>query len=366
MRISTLTLRRWHRRFALTLGIFFIIQGRTGAIAQQRFWLMQASDPSGYRVNARGEPMAPGSVVALIRRNKPDFQIAHMMYPAAVSPNTAVVVMGGRDTTKHDMSRMMMIDQFDGRIIREQSSMSGWVGTADALHKWLIFGTAGKIILTILGLGVMIFSGLGLVIWWRTRATSKNAKGVVRIHRTAGLAASLFIISVSATGTWLNLTTWAEKVSGRSVFTSNMRIADHADMTTAAPAISGDTAYEIARKRVGDEHLAAFGPPGPHAKNYWFAFMDDRLKRTDVLVNPANGRVIGVYPTGLTSGGGGVRAWLFPVHSGYIIGPIGGLIYSLIGVSVSLWVLTGFIMWRQQRRPRRARGTAAALTEVRS
>lgn len=263
MAVSTLTLRRWHRRFALTLGIFFVIQGITGEISQQRFWLFQATQPEKFRVSASGTAKSPGEVMALLAKEKPDFQVAHMMYTAAVSPNTAVVVMGGRDTTKHDMSYMITVDQFEGRIIQEGSSMSGWVGLASTVHKWLIFGVPGKIILTILGVGVVIFSLLGLVIWWRTRETSKNAKGVVRIHRTAGVLAGLFVISVAGTGTWLNLTTWAEKSSGRSVFASNMaKAAAHIGHEMPPAAIDGNQAYALARKEVGDLHLSAYGPPG--------------------------------------------------------------------------------------------------------
>ncbi len=344
MAISTLALRRWHRRFALTLGIFFIVQGLTGAISQQRFWLLQATSPDTYRVSSTGAPAAPGDVVALIDKEKPGFNIAHMMYPAAVSPNTAVVVMGGRDASKHDMSRMILVDQFRGRIIAEQPSTAGWIGLASAIHKWLIFGIPGKIILTILGTGVVVFSGLGLVIWWRTRHTSRNVRGVVKLHRTAGVTAAIFIISVAGTGTWLNLTTWAEKASGRSVFASNMKMEGPHDGMQMGPIVNGNTAFASALKAVGNLHLIAFGPPGPHARNYWFAFMDWQLRRTDVLVSPADGGVMGVYPTGLTSGGDGARAWLFPIHSGYVVGPIGGVIYSIIGVSVSLWVSTGFVM----------------------
>jgi uncharacterized iron-regulated membrane protein len=351
MTVSTLSLRKWHRRLALVLGIFFIVQGLTGAIAQQRFWLLQWSEPELYNVQVKGAPLRPGDIMKRIAADKPGFNVAHMMYPAAVSPNTAIIVMGGRDMNTHDMSRMVAVDQYGDRIISERSAAGGWVGLATAIHKWLIFGTPGKIILTLLGTGVTIFSILGIVIFFRTRETSKNAKGVVKLHRTAGIAAALFIVSVAATGTALNLFTWAEKSSGRSVFKSNMLMeADHGAMS--APPVDGNTAYDTALKAVGPLHLIAFGPPGMHAKNYWFAFMDPQLKRTDVLVDPDNGKVIGVYATGLTSGGDGVRRWLFPIHTGYIIGPVMGLLYSILGVLVSLWVVTGFIMWRRLRKVR--------------
>ena len=108
MTVSTLTLRRWHRRFALVLGLFFILQGVTGAIAQQRFWLMQATNPGLYRADGAGQAAPPGDILADIARERPGFQVAHMMYPAAVSPRTAIVVMGGRNAGTLDMSRMVM------------------------------------------------------------------------------------------------------------------------------------------------------------------------------------------------------------------------------------------------------------------
>lgn len=360
MALSTLTLRRWHRRFALVLGLFFILQGVTGAIAQQRFWLLQATNPALYRADGAGPPAPPGDILADIERERPGFQVAHMMYPAAVSPRTAIVVMGGRDPGKFDMSRMVMVNQFQNKVITEQSASAGWIGLASVLHRWLIFGTPGKIILTILGAGVVIFSALGIVIWFRTRQTSRNAKGVVKFHRTAGIVAGLFIISVAGTGTALNLYTWAEKASGRSVFKSNMQMTPAHSGMAMKPAVDANTAYSTAQKAVGNLHMIAFGPAGPHAVNYWFAFMDPQLRRTDVLVDPATGKLVGIYPSGLTSGGGGVRAWLFPVHSGFVIGPIGGVIYSVIGISVSLWVATGFVMWRRgRRRGRRSRKPAS-------
>ncbi|MBM4220987.1 MAG: PepSY domain-containing protein [Gammaproteobacteria bacterium] len=75
--------------------------------------------------------------------------------------------------------------------------------------------------------------------------------------------------------------------------------------------------------------------------------MDHQLRRADVLVDAQSGEIVGTYPTGLTAGGEGLRALLFPVHSGYIVGPAGGVLYSVIGLSVSLWLVTGFLMWRR-------------------
>ena len=352
--VSTRNLRKWHRRVALIVGSFFIVQGLTGSIAQQRYLLMQASDPETYRVAVMGAAAPPGDIAAIVHAAKPDFRIAHMMYPDAGSPGTAIIVMGGRDATTHDMSRIVTVDPYSRRVTGEfDARRSGWVGLADAIHKGLLFGVTGKILLTLLGLGVIAFTVMGLILWWRTRETSRNARGLLRVHRTVGLIASVFILSVATSGVALNLSTWAEKGSGRSVFASNMSHVHGVATPVADSKIDGNRAYALAQHTVGAGwRLAAFGPAGPSAPDYWFAFFDARLKRVDVLVDPQSGTVRGPYSTGLTSGGEGIRAWLFPIHSGYVVGRTGGLIYSLIGVLVSLWVLTGFMLWRRNRRPR--------------
>ncbi len=110
MAIQNATLRIWHRRLALVIGVFLVFQGLTGAIAQYRFWLMQASAPETYRAAPAGTAALPGQVLETIARELPGFSPAHVMYPAANSPATAVIVMGGRDPSGRDMSRIATVD----------------------------------------------------------------------------------------------------------------------------------------------------------------------------------------------------------------------------------------------------------------
>ena len=183
--ISNIVIRQWHRRLALVIGVLLVFQGLTGAVAQYRFWLMQATNPATFSAPVRGLPGSPEAVLDAVNAQLPGFHAMHFMYPATNSPGTAVIVMGGRSPSGRDMSRMVTVDQYEGRVIHEGPSSAGWIGLATTLHTGLIFGTPGRIYLTVLGLGTFTLSIMGLTLWWRTRRMDSRARGVARIHRTA-------------------------------------------------------------------------------------------------------------------------------------------------------------------------------------
>ena len=355
MSVSVLTLRRWHRRLAVVLGVFLMFQVLTGVVAQQRFWLMQATEPAVYRADGLAVVGAedPSAVLAGLAEAMPDFVVAHMMYPPPDSRRTGIIVMGGRDSSQRGMSRSVTVDPGTSTVMAERSSRAGWVGTATTLHQWLLFGTPGRIFLTLLGTMATLVSVLGILLWFRTRQAAGRARGVLRLHRSAGLVAGTFFILMSVTGVAMNLFVWSEKAGGRSIFANNMAQAHAGPMATVN--VDATTALASARAAVSaqlsEPYLIAFGPPGHHGRHYWFAFRDRLLRRTDALVDPTDGHVVGVYPSGVTTGGTGLRQWLFPVHSGFLLGGWwGGLLFTVLGGATGLWILTGFALWVQRRR----------------
>jgi uncharacterized iron-regulated membrane protein len=342
-------LRTWHRRLALVLGLFIAFQGLTGVVSQYRFWLL-GTVQTGYAAPPEGSRADPQQVLEVVARDLPDFSAAHVMYPAANAPGTAVMLMGG---SGHAMTDMVTLDPYRGEVISTKplSESAGWVGLANALHKWTIFGTSGKIILTLLGLGTIGFAALGLAIFWNTRKV-RPASTLVRWHRWTGVLLGPVLLVTATAGTALNLFIWVEKSQDRLVTSVNRQQA----MALTEPVIQTvdvGTAYRIALAEIGPHDLAAFSPAGAHARHHWFAFNSKQLKRTDVLVDPETGAIAGVKSAGLVSGGGGIRAWLFPLHSGYVLGPIGGAITALTGLSAMFFLISGLIMWRRNRKIRK-------------
>ncbi|MDX1481853.1 MAG: PepSY-associated TM helix domain-containing protein [Woeseiaceae bacterium] len=346
-----------HRWLAAAIGAFVLFQGITGAVSQQRFLLLAMSEPDFYAVDeVRGEPLAPFDVIEAVAEAEPDFRPAHVMYPMDTTPGTAVIVMGGRKPSGLDMSRSITVDQYSGALIGERgSSDGGWVGTMTGLHKWANYGATGRILLTIFGLGTAAFMISGLLLWRRSSTYAARMAPLRRWHRGAGAIVGAALVIVSLTGVTLNLLTWQERSAGNSVVAANMRAAMR-EPPPAEGVIGLERAWQTAIDTVGRQRLAAFSDAGSHAAQYWFAFTDGQLRRTDVLIDPVTGDAT-VYPSGLLRGGDGLRGWLYPVHTGYVFGWPGGLVMTLIGCSLIFWAISGTILWGRSVRSRRSGST---------
>lgn len=353
--MSLRNLRIWHRRIALLLGLFLVFQGITGAISQYRFWLLGQFQP-GYEASAAGREATPGEVIAIVERELSGFETAHVMYPAREAKATTVMAMGGYDGDSR-MSRMVTVDQYEGEVVADMAlrESAGWIGLANTLHKWTIFGTSGRIILTVVGLGGVLVSLFGLILYWRTRK-AKPSSILARWHRSAGIVVGVVLLIVATSGTTLNLVTWYEEEAGTKVTAFNMR-EGMARTNPPDPVVDVDQAYQIARERFPEHRLAAFSPAGGHARHHWFAMNSWQMKRTDVLVDPDTGKIAGIKPAGLMEGGEGARHWLFPVHSLYLAGQVGGFISAMVGLSLTFWLFTGIVMWWRGRRVRKRAST---------
>jgi uncharacterized iron-regulated membrane protein len=357
MKMSTSFVRRWHRRLAIVLGSYLLFQTVTGVITQNNHSLNKFLSPDLYKVaELSGGEIRPGDLVDLISELEPEFTVAHAMFPLQRERGSAVVIMGGRDKTKHDMSYLMTVDPYARKILSERQSLGGWIEWALYLHIGFLFGVAGKIATAILGTSLVLFSSLGVILWWRTRHIGREAKGVVRIHRTAGVTAAVFVLVLAITGTALSMFTWIERSSGTSVFGNNMVTAmrqSHDGHEISAPTYDGNAAYDLAISKLAIEtdkelQLTAYSPYGPHAADYWFAFVDKNYFRTDALVDPVDGSVR-IFASGVMEGGEGPRALLLPIHTGNILGSVGDALFSIFGLAMSLWLFSGFILWWQRR-----------------
>ncbi|MEH6552293.1 MAG: hypothetical protein V7744_20125 [Pseudomonadales bacterium] len=51
MKISTASVRKWHRKLAIVLGLFFMFQALTGIIAQNSYSLNRLTAPELHKVS---------------------------------------------------------------------------------------------------------------------------------------------------------------------------------------------------------------------------------------------------------------------------------------------------------------------------
>jgi uncharacterized iron-regulated membrane protein len=345
-------IKKLHRWAAFILGVFIVFQITSGSIAQERFLLMQLLNSESNKVSASSNAASPSEIFEKVKSLEPEFNIAHVMVPSPDTPNSAIVLMGGRDPNNlHQSSIVINFDQYKGEIINEQPLMSsGWIGTITVLHRWVLFGKTGVYVVSILALATILMSLSGLYLFFRTRRTAKQLPWINRLHRSLGFIAAFFLITTSSSGILMSVTSWQDKNTNRSVFANLMQSPnnDHQNIEMMEQLIDADQAFVTAQSALPkDFQLSSYSYAGEHSPNYWFAFFNERLFRQDVLVDAKNGNIVGVYPAGKVEKGEGIRNYLLPIHSGYYFGPIGGFLMTLIGFTVIFWLLSGLVIYFQ-------------------
>ena len=115
--------------------------------------------------------------------------------------------------------------------------------------------------------------------------------------------------------------------------------------------VDPDIAFDTAKTAIPNRfNLSAYSYAGDHSPNYWFAFFDNQMFRQDVIVEGKTGEILGVYAAGKTEKGEGIRNYLLPIHSGNYFGAIGGFLMSFFGFIVILWLLSGCIIYFNNKR----------------
>ena len=344
------TIKFIHRWLAFVLGLFIVFQVTSGSIAQESRLLMQWSNPDYYKVDVNSEPAGPSQIKSRMNELEPEFNIAHVMVPPPNRESTAYILMGGRNPENlHESSLFVNYDQYKQEILDEHPLRgSGWIGTMTVLHRWIMFGDVGFYIVFILGLATVSMCISGMYLFFKTRKTAKHLPLINRMHRSLGFLASLFLVVTSLSGIAMSYVHWEDREDNLSVF-ANMMKTDHMDsahMNMEKTIVEPDFALETARSAISNKyHLAAYSYAGAHSPNYWFAFFDKQMFRQDVVIEGMTGEVLGIYAAGKTQKGEGVRNYLLPIHSGKYFGRIGGVLMSFFGFIVILWLLSGLVIY---------------------
>ncbi|HJL80730.1 MAG: PepSY-associated TM helix domain-containing protein [Gammaproteobacteria bacterium] len=342
-----------HRWLAFILGFFIVFQLTSGSIAQESRLLMQWLSPEIYSVASDQDPASPSEIMNRMKDLEPEFNIAHVMVPPPDRKGTAYILMGGRNPENlHESSLFVNYDQYEQEILDEHPLReSGWIGTMTMLHRWILFGTAGLYVVIVLGLATVLMSISGIYLYIRTRKSAKKLPLINRLHRSFGFIAAFFLIATSISGIAMSYVHWQDREDNLSVF-ANLMKTDHKDQDHMHEYyVDPDVALGTAKNAIPDRfHLSAYSYAGDHSPNYWFAFFDKQMFRQDVIIEGQTGKLLGVYAAGKTEKGDGLRNYLLPIHSGNYFGAIGGFLMSFFGFIVILWLLSGFVIYFNNRR----------------
>lgn len=340
-------LRTLHAWTGAILSLILIVVGLSGGVLVFRKDIIRLATPEA-RETAMLTPQAIGAVLEAVERS----------HPGAAR----TFVASGPDFGLHQVYRT------DGSSLLSQRGdevASGAVEATEALldlHKELLAGETGRLVVGLSGIAAVLLVLSGLGIWaptWRTfRARlwprSIRRGDLVSTHRNLGVLFAIPIVLFCATGAVIVFSGITGKVLARVL-----------PAAVAAPKVSGAGVGDIdwpralaaAQTRAPDGRLSlVFWPAWPGAPAVVRLAQPGDWRGADhaiVLIDPATSGVLFAADQESVSLGAGVQSAFDPLHAA----SIGGRPYDLLALVSSL-ALTGLGvlgLWSFLIKPRRRR-----------
>ncbi|MDY0744909.1 PepSY-associated TM helix domain-containing protein [Paucibacter sp. R3-3] len=360
--MATVSLRRlWlrlHRWVALGLGWLLILAGITGAMLIVTRPLDRVLHPELFVARSTaGAPAVP--LEALRQRVTAEFgpKTQFVMRPPREPGETLQINVRGT------WSGTLYIDPADGREQARRGETEGFLGTLFKLHSTLLLKDTGKIVLAWAALAYLLMLATGLVLWWprrwppslRIELKRGLLRGMFDLHRTGGALLGLVIAVSVASGAymaWRPLGEFVSALAGRQAVKPPAlpKVAADAD----APRPTLDALAATARARfdnapIGYIHLSALPdrpvrvrlllPDDPHPNGI-----------SSVWLDPRDGHVLGVKRWSELDPGAAAVAYVYPLHTGELGGPLHETLNTLAGLMLAGLGVTGLWLWWKRRR----------------
>jgi len=233
------------------------------------------------------------------------------------------------------------------------------------LHYNLLLNKVGKTIIGIFGLVSLLSLISGLILWWpgwhkllvvlSWRLRSSTAKKVFDLHILSGSYGFILLLMLSLTGAALALPSQTHQILKQ--FSTLYSTENHTSHTppTETVTITADDAVRLAQKQFPEAELRWVESPGNNKHNWRVVFYQSgepsrRFSRTQVWVNPHDGKIIAVRDGLADSGGDTLLNWLHPLHNGEVFGLTGRILVFISGLLPLILFVTGVMRWQQKRR----------------
>ncbi len=403
-----------HRWLGLSVALFLIVAGSTGAIISWDHEIDEWLNADVMHTPGRGPLKDPLLLAEAARASDPRVGISYMTLaleeghaamflvrpvndPATGKPYVldydtifidpvTLQIMGHRNSASVALSKRNLMPWL--RQFHESLHIPPFMGT-DRWGFWLMGGVALTWLLDSFAAMVLTWpvkirasktksdtptaTPTSAVQWlkrwrpaWLVRWRAGGYKLNFDLHRAGGLWAWAFILIIAFTSFSLNL--YREIFYPVMSLVSTTTPGPYETLKPApfgvqiAPKIDFAQAIAIAReegKKQGFEHAPAgvwWGGDFPFYNVSFFDPMDEHsangMGLSNMYVSSEDGRVLGTYrPWHGTAADVFVQLQL-PLHSGRILGLTGRILMSLMGVMVVMLSITGIVIWERKRRAR--------------
>jgi uncharacterized iron-regulated membrane protein len=350
-------IKKIHLYIGLALFLPFTLSGLTGSVLVFQDQLKNLSAaPETSKILTASRPIEEIIQAAQIESASGAIPIMYRAPEKTVAP--AMVRLMNKQKTIN-----IYVDPASLAIIKNNSEQ-GLLRQIFLLHSSLLlrdFG--GKNIIGWFGVGMLIMSISGLIIWWPKKNYFRSSlifsfkeKGFMfhrRLHKALGIWGFVILITSSFTGIYLAFPKQTGAVIATVFPARNLRGDDITvtEIKDQKP-ITVTHALNAANQAFPNAKLVAVILPNKD-KPYRINFSPENYQKgqplNSVFVNPYNGEIIEIFDQKNYSTGETIIAWQHSIHAAQGLGIIWKILVFTTGFLPLIFSITGIYMWNKKR-----------------
>ncbi|RYY19027.1 MAG: PepSY domain-containing protein [Cytophagaceae bacterium] len=279
---------------------------------------------------------------------------------------------GGRGGKGGDRGPTLFVNPYTGVVLGEYDSHKSFFHFIEEIHRGLVAGRVGKLVMGINSIIFLFILGTGIVLWWPTARKALTQRLQIKwgsswkrlnhdFHIVLGFYASVFLFIMASTGVGMSFD-WV----GKTINTLTHSPQQRPEPPTSAAAepgtarIGADAALAFARQQAPDaESYAVQLPREPTGSIQVSTLRPGAITERatdDAYLDQYSGQVLRQQAYKQKPVGQRIRGLFKPIHTGAIFGwptKILALVFVLLGAT---FPITGTIMWLNRTRKSKKKG----------
>ncbi|MEC9442754.1 MAG: PepSY-associated TM helix domain-containing protein [Myxococcota bacterium] len=354
-RAAALQIHLW---LGMVSGIIVTIVCLTGAMLSFEEEIVHATHPELYTVEVSGERMPLEDLSRRVSEEYKDVDVGS--FSISPEPTRSVEVSVGRGDT-------IFVNPYSGEVLGRRVYRETAFFTVFSLHRWLLAGKVGKMIVGSATLMFCIIVLTGIWVWWpksmrmlRRRLKVKTNGGSKRLvfdlHVSVGIYVAIFLFIMGFTGLRWSFE-WFEQ--GLYVVTNSKkeRTKPPEPLETAkAESIPYDEALRVGQEVLGPAKSYRISIPSEKSPVYAIRAVPDdaaHAKASDtVYIDPVEGSLLRRDRFEARSGGDRLKSTFYALHTGEIYGMWTRILAFLAALIGATMPLTGALIWWNKRSPK--------------
>ena len=338
-----------HLYAALIAGLILVIVAVTGCLLVFELRMDRWLDPKVSYVEPKGELVPLATILARVQSVYPGLKVTELNFG---EPDSSVMARIG--------GRRVFVNPYSGEIIATRSGEPASFHLRH-LHRELMAGKTGALIVNIATLLVVFQSLSGLYLWWPLKRTTVKLNGTWRrlnldLHHAVGFFSCAFICVIGVTGLVKayadKLQPFFDHVTDSPAMTRDLPSKPPVSANAVAT-VSIDEAVSTAKGQLSGARLARIIPPRERNGSFvvQMKFRDDSTVpgRSWVVIDQYSGAVLSVLDARTAPVGSKIPIVNRALHVGGLYGVTTRILAFLAGLAVLLQTATGSIMWWRKR-----------------